>query len=163
VCNEAKTDALYLGVTGGQGIGGYIYGDIRAAIVPTPVSIRVLDDFGAYIAYQHVWARDESDVTRNLSSNIAYGFVATDTWVVSDNRQLHQAWCNLLWNASDNAAFGLEYQYGRRAVGDDTDGDNHRIMFVAQFSTKSERRLSSEQDDLRSQQSDKPSIQSRRL
>jgi hypothetical protein len=161
LCNEARTDALYFGVTGGQGIGGYIYGDIRAAYVPTPTSIRTLDNFGAYVAYQRAWA--QFDVTRNLSSNLAYGYTSSDTTSSTDNRRLHQAWCNLLWNHSDNSAFGIEYNYGRREVGDATSGDNHRIMFVAQFSTDTARKQSSEQSYARRQQSTNRPIQWRRL
>jgi hypothetical protein len=161
VCNEARTDALYFGLVGGHGCGGYIYGDIQAAFVPTPTSIRALDNFGGYIAYQHVWS--QIDVTRNLSSNLAYGYVSSDTNIASDNRQLHHAWCNLLWNASDSTAFGAEYQYGRREVGDGTGGDNHRIMFVAQFSSPTARLQSSQQSYVRRQQSTRRPIHLRRL
>jgi len=161
LCNEARTDALYFGLAGGRGIGGYIYGDIRAAYVPAPASIVALDNFGAYVAYQRVWW--QSEVTRNLSSNFAYGYVSSGTILPNDNRRLHQAWCNLLWNASDNSAFGIEYNYGRREVGDGTNGDNHRIMFVAQFTASTARSQSAEQSYFRSQQSAPRPVQWRRL
>nr|AXL06668.1 porin [uncultured bacterium] len=138
-CNAARTDAVYFGVVGGRGIGGYIFGDIQAAIVPTPTTIETLENFGAYVAYQRVWGF--SDAIQNLSSNFACGYVSADPVRPADNRELFQAWCNLLWNATDSSAFGVEYQYGRREVGDERDGDNHRIAFVAQFSTPSSREL----------------------
>ena len=50
-----------------------------------------------------------------------------------DNDMLHQAWINLLWNVTDVTAFGFEYQFGSREVGDGRDGDDHRIMAVLQL------------------------------
>lgn len=161
LCNEERTDAVYFGVTGGEGIGGYIYGDIKAAEVTSPTSISALSNFGAYVAYQRVWAR--RGVTENLSSNVAYGCVASDTLAPTDNRRLHQAWCNLLWNASDNTGFGLEYQYASREVGSGNRGDDHRIMFVAIFSTDSDREENAEQTYRHTQETDIRPIQWRRL
>lgn len=160
LCNESRRDAVYFGITGGNGIGGYIYGDIRAAVATSPTSIIGLDNFGAYAAYQHVWS--QSGATMNLSSNLAYGYASADVFALSDNRRLHQAWCNLLWNASDNSAFGIEYQYGRREIGSGVDGDNHRIMFVAQFSTSTGRELAAQRESYLRDAGVRP-IQSRRL
>ena len=129
-CNTEKTDAVYFGSVIGQGIGGYIFGGTVGAIVTTPTSILALRNFGTYAAWQHVWLN--SSPTQNLSSNVAYGYVVGDAPRIDDNRELHQAWANLLWNATDKTACGLEYQYGRRQIGSGIHGDDHRIMFVFQ-------------------------------
>ena len=74
--NTAGTDGILAGVVTGEGIGGYVYGGSLAAIAPTPTSILLFHTTGAYVGYQHVWYR--CDDSRNLSSNIAYGFVNAD-------------------------------------------------------------------------------------
>jgi hypothetical protein len=164
-CNQARTDALYFGVVGGEGIGGYIYGDIRAAIVPTPTTITKLDNFGTYVAYQHVWSPQDTTMaaTRNLSSNVAYGYVSSETFAPTDNRHLHQAWCNLLWNATDTAAFGIECQYGEREIADGNQGDNFRIMFVAQISAPTSKALNAQQSLSRREETSQKQLQTRRL
>jgi hypothetical protein len=160
ICDEARLNALYGGVVGGQGIGGYMYGDVLAARAITPTDIQSFNNYGAYAAYQHVWGIPS--IEANLSSNVAYGFVSASATAPTDNVNLQQAWCNLLWNASDNAAFGIEYQYAFREVVSGVDGDNHRIMFIAQFSTPTARRLGFEETSYRSADMPKP-IQYRRL
>lgn len=129
--NAAKTDGILAGAVTGEGIGGYIYGGSLAAIAPTPTSILLFDTTGAYVGYQHVWYK--YDESHNLSSNIAYGFVHADAPRADDNHLLHQAWVNLLWNVTANTAFGFEYQFGSREVGDGRTGDDHRIMAVLQL------------------------------
>jgi hypothetical protein len=135
--NAAQTNAILAGVATGEGIGGLIYGGSFAAIAPTPTSIQLLQTTGAYVGFQHVWWRGSGN--RNLSSNVAYGVVQSDAPRADDNHLLHQAWGNLLWNVSENTAFGFEYQFGSREVGDGREGDDHRIMAVLQLRPKSEK------------------------
>lgn len=132
-CNSADNLAVYAGVVGGQGIGNYIYGGTRAAYIPNETEIVALTNYGCYVAAQCVWLGTFSD--NRLSSNVAYGCSAGKTARDEDNRSLHQAWCNLLWNATGSSAYGLEYQYGYREIGDGNSGDDHRFMFVAQVGT----------------------------
>lgn len=128
--NAARTDAIYAGVVGGRGIGGYIFGSLQAATLSEMLSLQTLSNFGTYVAYQHVWTKT---ATANLASNLAYGYVLSGTALPTDNRELQQAWGNLLWNMTTNSAVGLEYQYGNRRVQDGNRGDDHRILFVAQL------------------------------
>ncbi len=136
--NEERTDAMFLGGVVGQGIGGYIFGTptgAKFADVAVPASFDVLKNIGAFAALNHIWYRTEDD--HSLSSNFGYGYVLGETLTKSDNRKLQQAWCNLLWDATANSAYGLEYQYGMRTDGAGKSGDDHRLMFVIQVGTGS--------------------------
>ncbi len=136
--NEDRTDAVFLGGVVGQGIGGYIFGTptgAKFADVAVPASFDVLKNMGAFAALNHIWYRTEDD--HSLSSNFGYGYVLGETRTKSDNRKLQQAWCNLLWDATANSAYGLEYQYGMRTDGVGKSGDDHRLMFVIQVGTGS--------------------------
>lgn len=136
-CNSGRTDALYIGGASGQGIGGYIYGGTKSAIV-TDTEIQALTNTGAYVGWQHVWAY--INPSRNLTSNFMYGYVWGETPRPDDNSLLHQAGGNLIWNASDGLGYGLEYQYGSRELGSHVQGDDHRIMFVLQATIANKQR-----------------------
>jgi hypothetical protein len=136
-CNRARTDALYIGGVGGDGVGGYIFGGTKSALI-TDTEINTLSNIGAYVAYQHVWAYQTA--TRNLTSNILYGYVSGDAARPDDNQTLHQAGCNLLWNVTDGTAYGLEYQFGSRELGSGAYGDDHRVMFVLQATAANKQR-----------------------
>jgi hypothetical protein len=84
-----------------------------------------------FVGYQHVWYR--LDATHHLESTIGYGYALGGTSKPDDNRDLNQAFCNLIWNAGNNVAFGLEFQYGARRVASGNFGDDHRVMFVGEF------------------------------
>ncbi|QEG01724.1 hypothetical protein Mal15_58030 [Stieleria maiorica] len=135
--NSERTRAIYCGAVGGEGIGGYIFGGVDAAVVTSPEQINALTNYGGYVAFQQVLSR--SDELSNLTTNIAYGFVDSDAVMANQNAVLQQAWWNLLWNATDSVALGIEYQYGYRKIQDGNSGDNHRFSFIAQFTTPSAR------------------------
>jgi hypothetical protein len=160
-CSQDKTDALYAGVATGEGIGGYVFGNFVAAVVEPTLDVRTLSNFGTYIAYQHLWFLDSDG--NNLSSNVAYGYALSDVAAGTDNRVLHQAWCNLLWNVTDNGAMGLEYQFGQRRIGDGTDGDNHRILFVCEFSVNSDKKSAQRLRDAENPSESNPALFQRRL
>lgn len=133
MCDETADNAVSFGATGGRGIGGYLYGGTPSAVVLEDDRIESLWNFGAYAAYQHVWYR--TDKKESISSNLAYGYIHGQAPTAADNHEIHQAWCNLLWNFSDSSAAGFEYQYGRREVESGVQGDNHRVMLVLAVST----------------------------
>lgn len=132
--NEERTRAIYFGAVGGEGIGGYIFGDIKAAVVNSPESISLLQNIGGYIAYQQVLVKTDE---QTVSTNFAYGIVDSEAVTADENAQLQQAWCNLLWNATDAVSMGVEYQYGHRLVEDRRSGDNHRFGFILQVTGRS--------------------------
>jgi hypothetical protein len=126
MCDATTDNAVSFGATGGRGIGGYLYGGTPSAVVLEDQRIESLWNFGAYAAYQHVWYR--TDKKESISSNLAYGFIHGQAPTADDNHEIHQAWCNLLWNFSDSSAAGFEYQYGRREVESGVQGDNQRVI-----------------------------------
>jgi hypothetical protein len=161
-CDSAKANAMYIGFVGGEGIGGYVYGDALGAVIDGNGLIDLLSVFGAYVGYQRVWT--QTDASHNLSSNIAYGFVAgDDSGPMDSNRKLHQTWCNLLWNATGGAAFGIEYQYALREIVAGNSGDNHRFMFVAEFSTYGNKETYLERTANESRRISRPTLRMRRL
>jgi hypothetical protein len=138
--NEQR-DAFFIGGVCGDGIGSYIYGSPTSVRIPTSpmpnVGITALRNYGAYAAINHIWTAPEA--VRTLSSNFGYGYLAGQTsgkTADAENRRLHQAWANLLLDATANSAYGFEYQYGNRLVGSGKQGEDHRIMFVVQIGTK---------------------------
>lgn len=159
--NDDMTRAIYFGAVGGEGIAGYLFGDIQAASVVSPTSIVLLENVGGYVAFQQVLSRTSE--TENLTANIAYGMVDSEAVVASENAQLQQAWCNLLWNANDSVALGLEYQYGHRLIEDRSSGDNHRFSFVVEFTTSTAREVGERMRSSLSREEGKRPLQYRRL
>ena len=143
--NNCLKDTVYFGAVGGQGIGGYIFGNLPGAVL-TPTKTGLVDDIrlltavGGYASYRHVLVvyDNGSSWSSNLMGGIAQASNSRDS-IPSDlvNRQLSQIGVNLLWKNS-NSLIGIEYQYGSRLVQDgtvaDNFGDNHRISFALQFS-----------------------------
>ena len=137
---DGRRHTAYLGAVGGKGIAGYIYGHVPGAIIDwTNDRIDVVTNIGAYAAYGHVFGIREDG--SYWSSNLMGGMVQAGDTIPGENRQLYQLGANLLWNKINPAiSAGLEYQYGARLVQDgpalvDNRGENHRLMFVVQFSS----------------------------
>lgn len=155
--NNGLIDTIYFGAVAGQGIGGYIFGNIPGAVVRAPTaavstdSISLLNNFGTYGAYRHVWTVNSDGTwwSSNFMGGIAQsgdpGYVGVGSGANKAelaNRLLYQAGCNLLWQTGCNSALGLEYQYGSRlavpgglAPSGQTSphGEDHQIMLVFQF------------------------------
>jgi hypothetical protein len=131
--SSATLNAVYLGIVGGEGVGGYIFNGTPAAAMPNANDLLVLRSFGTYAGYQHYWY--VLDKHRNLSSNILGGFVQGDSATALGHETLIQGASNLLWNISENVGLGVEYQYGHREIGTGATGDNHRILMALNVST----------------------------
>ncbi|WP_425399489.1 hypothetical protein [Aeoliella sp.] len=123
-------DAVYFGVCGGKGTGGYIWNGTNAANFASG-TLNTLSNFGAFTAYQRFWG--DPQLNNNLLSNFIIGYVQGDAPAATDTQTLHQMAANLIWNFSATSAVAVEYQYGRREVGSGATGDDHRIMFGLQF------------------------------
>ncbi len=141
--NHCLRDTIYMGAVGGRGVGSYIFGNLPSAVLSpvktaTQDDIRLVDAFGSYLSYRRVLSSNEKGF---WSSNTMFGMAEASHSLPSTasdaiNRQLYQAGVNLLWQGG-TSAFGIEYQYGSRlvqgGVDSDTRGENHRVMFVLQF------------------------------
>ncbi len=134
--DDCTRGSFYAGAAGGDGLGNYIQGiGIAASTQTATTGISSLGSFGAYIGYRHEILMQNG---WELAANAAYGCAFLDeTALVPDmtNREIHQAWANLIASPNNNVAFGLEYQFGSREVfrttpGATDSGDDHRFMFV---------------------------------
>lgn len=129
--------AFYAGAAGGNGIGTYLTGMQVAAAGGAGMAVSPLSGLGAFLGLSCRWC-ESADGTSMVWSNFAYGYSLQESnpLLPADTiRKAQEAWCNLLYTASENAAFGVEYHYGQRDVRDGTLGDDHRILIVLQLST----------------------------
>lgn len=132
--SESEIDGLFLGCIGGEGIGQYIQGVSDAAVFENG-SLSTLEGIGAYLGYQRTWQFDSG---YQLGTNLAYGAALMESSTVLDadkNRELQQAWWNLVLSPNPNVAMGLEYHFGRRETMAAGNGENHRFMFVVSLTS----------------------------
>ena len=126
-----EKDNLRMGVTGGEGIGGYMLGlaATQSAAAPDLDGFRTLGATGAYISLQHFFS-DE------FRTNMYYGLTRVESTPLMPStaaRDLQNAAVNLIWSPRPGFGAGIEYNYNWREVRDLTTGDNHRIQFTIQF------------------------------
>ncbi|MBA4017551.1 MAG: hypothetical protein C0483_10300 [Pirellula sp.] len=126
--------AIMLGAVKGQGIAGSIFGLSSAFMGVTAADGRLstLGANGFYIGHQRQWSP-------RLLSSTAYGFAEADDVTnidpASTTSSVHNLWTNLIYQATDYFACGLQYDYGNhRNVAGDT-GDDHRFTFVVSITT----------------------------
>ena len=129
--------ALYAGGGGGNGIGRYLEGLEHAAAGPAGRAVSPVSGFGAFGGLSYKWW-ESIDQDALLWSNLACGYARQESHPFLPDeaiRNAREAWCNLLHRINQNAAWGVEYRYGRREVRDGRTGDDHRIQLVFQLST----------------------------
>ena len=148
---SSKDDFLFSAILG-DGIGPYTSGGLATAFslasnfvvntscaTPTPTctgmaaasNILVKPIFGYSMngGYQHWW-------TPNLRSTIAAGnwTQAVPSQIIgptesnSANKQLYNAFINLVWNPVAFITTGVEYMYGRRFVVSNANGSEHVLV-----------------------------------
>lgn len=138
--SEDRWTSYFLGVTGGNGLGSYLFGSGSAAATDLSGQLRAISSVGAYAGIQRLWQTRQVDdkVAPGLWSNAGYSYLQTETltgMAGDTNRRLQQAWINTVWQINGNVALGLEYIYGERQVRDGREADNHRVQFVFRLTT----------------------------
>ncbi len=132
---------VMLGAVGGEGISGTIFGlsDTLSAGNSASGEFIPLRNYGTYVGYQHKW----SDCA---FSTFAYGFAEGDGMPANAplSRTTQNAWANLIYKPTQNFAFGLQYDYGDRYLGNATSGENHRISLVISVSAGQNEKLENE-------------------
>jgi hypothetical protein len=136
-----ESGALMLGVVGGKGIAGSIFGlssDSLAAGTSSNGSLIALSNYGTYAGYQHQW----SD---SLISTVAYGFAQGQGTPGSAGKTqtAQNAWANFIYKVNGNFAFGLEYQFGNRELVNGSTGQDHRVTLVVSVTAGQNNKVSS--------------------
>lgn len=91
--------------------------------------LRLVDSYGAMLAYQHWW----SNAWR---SSLVYGFEQADQPVFVDGgltRQAQSLHGNLLWSPVRQVTIGLEYIYATRELVNGHTGALNRVQFSTRF------------------------------
>lgn len=146
---ESGKNTFYAGVVAGKGIGNYIFGfshpgsvtpnDNKPAASLSRGQLSAQKNLGAHFGFTRTW--DES-----TSTNFGYGYAYTESTAAmptSAARRLQNSWINHQVKLNDLVAAGLEYHYAIRDVRSSVrgqhgkTGDNHRVLFVVQFLSKS--------------------------
>lgn len=127
-----RRNVIYLSASGGEGIGDYIFGAENGA-GPISGGLDTIEAYGAFGGLSHLWYQGADD--QQLWSNIVIGYSHQDPvdnlmHTADSITQARQAFANVIYRASENVAFGVEYHYLDRRVLDGRSGDNHRIAFV---------------------------------
>lgn len=122
-----SADRLLAGAVIGQGLGDYLYGfgGQMGAAGPAGGDLVALDNAGFYVGYIHKWSE-------TVATHAAYGFASAETMPSlppTSPERCQNAWINIVWQASRNVAWGIEYSFTDRETNDGTTGDNHRIQF----------------------------------
>ena len=133
-CHNLK-GVLFGSIAGGDGVGSYISGVSRGAIFSAG-NLDLIQSLGAYVGYRQQWVNRRGWF---LDGNLAFGHSSMDLPGGSAgdlNEELNQAWANLFVHTTDQVAVGVEWQWGRRETFGIGNGDNSRIFFGVQFTTK---------------------------
>jgi len=129
--NLLETDRLIFSGAYGEGLGRYLLGiqsTDGAAVDPVRNELKLRDNWGTFATYAHHW-------TEKYRSSVMVGYADSDPlgWQAPgtlDNSMF--AGVNLMWQALPYLSLGIEYDYGRRENKDNSDLDNHRLMFGVQ-------------------------------
>lgn len=129
--NFFDKDRLRFSGAYGEGLGRYLLGIQSidgSAIDPVRNELVLRDNWGALVNYEHHW-------TEKYRSTAMFGYAHANplSWQAPetlDNTMYAAA--NLIWQVLPYLSLGIEYDYGRRENKDNSDLDNHRLMFGVQ-------------------------------
>ncbi len=122
----SECGGLMLGVVGGKGIAGSIFGLSDAVTADTSAGggLEAVTSYGAYVGYQHQFAE-------NVLSTVAYGFAhGGDTTVNLTTRTSQNVWANIIYQVNESFGYGFQYDYGDRNPVNGVYGDDHRFTLI---------------------------------
>jgi len=129
--NFFDKDRLRFGGEYGEGLGRYLLGIQSidgSAIDPVRNELRLRENWGAMASYEHHWTEKyRSTAMFGYADSNPFGWQAPGTL---DNTMYVAT--NLIWQVLPYLSLGIEYDYGRRENKDNSDRDNHRLMFGVQ-------------------------------
>lgn len=130
--------ALFMGVSGGDGIGNHINGVALSGVFAGGQLVK-LEGLGTYLGYGHAVTDARG---WKYAANCVYGYATLETpqYLLDPakpvNADLHQAWVNFMVSPSPQIAAGIEWQYGRREIQTGIWGEDNQFMFVLALTTK---------------------------
>ena len=135
------TDSLVFQVNGGVGVARYI-NDLNAlqgqdgVFHPITGDLEVLPVLGAYVGYQHMWARWQTTRDMNLRSTLIWSTVRVnnlESQLPSDYKRTNRLSLNVIFSPETRLDVGIEYIWGSRTNKDGQRGDSSQVQFVTLF------------------------------
>ncbi|MFV0477046.1 MAG: DcaP family trimeric outer membrane transporter [Parahaliea sp.] len=118
----------------GDALGRYLgVNSYNDGYIDTSGDIDTIDQWGAFVAYQHYWSdhwRSTFSLSASGADNPDVGeFVGADS-LASEYQSVH---ANLNWLPAPNLQIGGEYSYGRKELEDGRKGDLNRLQFAVKY------------------------------
>lgn len=120
-------DDLRLMVNAGDALGRYMgLNAFREGVIEADGSIELIDQWGVFAAYRHVWAEQ-------WRSSLVLSTAQADNPDSAGNqpKQYDTAHANLIYTATSGLDLGAEAIYGLKELEDGTDGTISRLQFTA--------------------------------
>ena len=135
------TDRFIFQLNGGHGVGRYIndlnsLGGQDGVFDPATGDFEVLNAYGWFLAYEHMWKRWEQIRDMNLRSSVIWSLVTVDNVDFQPPDAYHRTQrlsANLIFSPIPRIDAGLQYIYGTRRNLNGERGDARQIQFVILF------------------------------
>lgn len=135
-----ERDSLVYLVSGGDGIGRYMFSSLAQGAIDVGGDIRLWKALGGHIGLSHAWndqwrtnlvlsgTRFESDAVANAAQR------AVGNPDFYPNETLRQVFLNTFWTPGKGVEYGLEYAWGRRETFNGETGKLGRVTAMARYS-----------------------------
>jgi len=123
-------DMFRFGLNGGNALGRYWGGVFQDAFLDAGGKLKLANQSGATVSYQHFWSDQ-------LRSSVALGSMYINNPAFAPgttNKRFSSAHLNLIWSPIKNTDLGVEYMYGRRETENGLTGSVNRLQASAQYS-----------------------------
>ncbi|QOC22117.1 porin [Wenzhouxiangella sp. AB-CW3] len=115
-------------VSGGPGIGRYLgLNTANEAVLDADGRLDTIDAYGGFLSYRHLW-NDRWRSNFTLSAFRADN--DTDLTGMNVTKSAESAHANLIYQATPQLRFGLEYQHARREIEAGLKGNMNRLQFA---------------------------------
>lgn len=114
-------------LSGGPGIGRYLgLNTANEAVLDIDGSLNTIDALGGFVSYRHWW---NSQWRSNFTVSAFRADNDTDLTGMNVTRTAESAHANLIYQATPQLRFGLEYIHARRELESGADGNMNRLQF----------------------------------
>jgi len=124
--NLGRNDLRWM-VSGGPGIGRYLgLNTANGAVFDAEGDLETIDAYGGFVSYRHFW----NDQWRsNFTFSTFYADNETDLTGTGVTKEVYSGLVNLLYQATPQLRFGMEYQHSRREIEAGASGNMDRLQF----------------------------------
>jgi hypothetical protein len=118
-------------LSGGPGIGRYLgLNTANEAVLDSQGQLHTIDAYGGFVSYRHLW---NNQWRSNFTLSAFRADNDTELTGMNLTRSAESAHVNLIYQATPQLRFGMEYIHARRELESGADGNMNRLQFSTIF------------------------------